>query len=157
VKVPKTTSSEQPVFWSMLQQDKVYQWSISYLLCHFFFIYKLLSNLVYNLQSNFLNSVIVTLEENLVFEVLGLMSKLSSGFYYVAFLYVFIPENGDEVSEEIRTEIRFLYQDCPPEVTTNHPKLHVGISRSLSMCMCVICMVSVVCMCTQHSINTRRN
>ncbi len=52
---------------------------------------------------------------------------------YVLFqlwLTFFVAADGNQVLEEIRTEIRFLYQDCPPEVTTNHPKLHVGISES---------------------------
>ena len=38
-----------------------------------------------------------------------------------------IIEKNGKVPEDVRTELRFLYSDCPQEILTNHPKLHVGI------------------------------
>ncbi len=38
-------------------------------------------------------------------------------------------EGNGHISENVRTEILFLYSDCPQEMLTNHPKLHLGIGR----------------------------
>ena len=50
--------------------------------------------------------------------------KVSSLYYYLHY-----PEEGGQVPEDVRTEIRFLYTDCPEEILANHPKLHVGIGE----------------------------